>query len=134
MFATAIRLLARGPRRSSQVPKSRSALVGKKPMDPKVPPQEAYRLADILHSILNEHGPLTVAGCWSHAEAAGFKSKAHMKVLLRWMKERHRVRLVGHYKEKKVDEEDSMRYATLFYNKAKESPLDKDGTEEENSA
>ncbi|KAI5059066.1 hypothetical protein GOP47_0025385, partial [Adiantum capillus-veneris] len=121
MFATAIRLLARGPGHSSQVPKSRSVRGGKKSIDPKVPTQEAYRLADILHSILNEHGPLSVAGCWSHAQTAGFKSKVHMKVLLRWMKERQRVRLVGHPKNKKVDEEDSMRYATLFYNEAKES-------------
>ena len=50
----------------------------------------------------------------------GFKSKKRMKVMLRWMKERHRLKVLGTYKCKKVDDEDFFRYATIFYNEASE--------------
>lgn len=121
MRATAVRLLARWDSSApSSAPKSRSSLGGKKPVDPKVDTQEAFRLADLLHSILNKHGPLTVGACWTHAEGVGFKSKRHMKIMLRWMRERQRVKLIGLRKNKKVDDEDSMRYATLFYNEGTE--------------
>ena len=36
------------------------------------------------------------------------------------MKERHRVKLLGTYNVKKVDDEDLFRYATIFYNETSE--------------
>ncbi|KAH7316236.1 hypothetical protein KP509_21G084500 [Ceratopteris richardii] len=131
MYRTAVRLFSKTARNSLQAPKSRSALVGKKPVDPKVPFEEACRLADILYSILSKQGPLTTAGCWNHVQSQGFKSKGHMKVILKWMKERNQIRLVGKYKNKKVDDEDSMRYATMFFSEAAESVQTPDVDESE---
>lgn len=122
MFSTALRLLARGGNlkaSSSSVPRSRSSLGRTNPINPKVDIAEAYRLADILHNILNQNGPLTVANCWTHAQAlqgVGFKSKRHMKTMLKWMKERSRVKLIGNYSRKKKEEEDSFRYAVFYHN------------------
>lgn len=118
MFATVLRLASRVGTScklpSKPVHRSRSSLGRSQPINPKVPAEEAFHLADILHNILKQHGPLNVADCWTHAQAVGFKSKKHMKTMLRWMKERNRVKLIGNYLQKKHDE-DSFRYATFFY-------------------
>ncbi|KAH7281647.1 hypothetical protein KP509_36G056300 [Ceratopteris richardii] len=129
MFRTPVTSFARTARRPPQIFKSKSVPGIKKPVDPRVTPEEAFRLADILHSILHNQGPLTVAGCWSHAQSQGFTSKGHMKVILRWMKERHRVKLLGHHKNRKETDEESMQYATLFYNEAAESYRSQDANE-----
>jgi len=50
-----------------------------------------------LFNILKDHGPLTVQDCWKHAsqlENSSFRSKRHMKLILRWMRENRRVRKV----------------------------------------
>jgi hypothetical protein len=73
MWATAVRLLARTNPNPSF--KSRSSLGKKKATDPKVPPEEALRLAGILHNVLHENGPLTVAACWSHAQVSEKRSR-----------------------------------------------------------
>ncbi|CAK9193130.1 unnamed protein product [Sphagnum jensenii] len=82
MFATAVRLLAR-----------KSA--GPKPVKLSELGDGVQPAMDNLFNILKEHGPLTVQDCWKHAsqlENAGFRSKRHMKLILRWMRENRRVR------------------------------------------
>ncbi|CAK9223331.1 unnamed protein product [Sphagnum troendelagicum] len=84
MFATAVRLLAR----KSAGPK---AVKLSKLGDGVQPAMES------LFNILKDHGPLTVQDCWKHAsqlENSSFRSKRHMKLILRWMRENRRVRKV----------------------------------------
>ncbi|KAJ7569367.1 hypothetical protein O6H91_01G075200 [Diphasiastrum complanatum] len=93
MFATLVRLLASKPKHNtSKYPK---AWFGG---------GEAQGSCNKILSILKTQGPLKVSDCWTHAEQAGIKSKRHMKILLRWMKEQQRVRvLCNHLSEDKTD-------------------------------
>jgi len=82
MFATAVRLLAR-----------KSA--GPKPVKLSELGDGVQPAMENLFNILKEHGPLTVRDCWKHAsqlDNSGFRSKRHMKLILRWMRENRRVR------------------------------------------
>ncbi|CAM6023567.1 unnamed protein product [Sphagnum balticum] len=84
MFATAVRLLAR-----------KSA--GPKPVKLSELGDGVQPAMESLFNILKDHGPLTVQDCWKHAsqlENSSFRSKRHMKLILRWMRENRRVRKV----------------------------------------
>ncbi|CAM6046348.1 unnamed protein product [Sphagnum compactum] len=84
MFATAVRLLAR-----------KSA--GPKPVKLSALGDGVQPAMESLFNILKDHGPLTVQDCWKHAsqlENSSFRSKRHMKLILRWMRENRRVRKV----------------------------------------
>ncbi|KAH8964869.1 hypothetical protein BDL97_04G088000 [Sphagnum fallax] len=103
MFATAVRLLAR-----------KSA--GPKPVKLSKLGDGVQPAIESLFNILKDHGPLTVQDCWKHAsqpelcqimgnmgggrgeilqlENSSFRSKRHMKLILRWMRENRRVRKV----------------------------------------
>eukprot|EP00244_Chara_vulgaris_P001350 TRINITY_DN12122_c0_g1_i2.p1 TRINITY_DN12122_c0_g1~~TRINITY_DN12122_c0_g1_i2.p1 ORF type:complete len:124 (-),score=15.76 TRINITY_DN12122_c0_g1_i2:68-439(-) len=50
--------------------------------------------AKVLVRIIRDHGPVTSKECWAHAEAAGVKSKHHMKKVLSWLKERDHVQVL----------------------------------------
>lgn len=58
-----------------------------------------------LYKILENHGPITVTDCWNHAaqmEGNALKSKQHMKMMLRWMRERKTVQIIcQHARDKK---------------------------------
>ncbi|KAL3753273.1 hypothetical protein ACJRO7_000639 [Eucalyptus globulus] len=85
MFGTAIRLLARKPK-----PKM-------KPIELKMPPEQTQTITRVIFDILKEHGPLTIAGTWERVQEVGLRgltSKRHMKIVLRWMRERQKVRLL----------------------------------------
>lgn len=41
----------------------------------------------VIMKILRQHGPLNKNEIWEHAEAAGMKSKRHMKQTLLWLRE-----------------------------------------------
>ena len=80
MWATAVRLFARtNPNPNFR---SRSSLGRKKAIDPKVPTEEAFRLAGILHNVLHNNGPLTVAACWSHAQVSNSEYLCLMLLIL----------------------------------------------------
>ncbi|XP_024372970.1 uncharacterized protein [Physcomitrium patens] len=59
--------------------------------------EQVHLASQTLHKILEEHGPITVSECWNHASQMqnhGLKSKRHMKMMLRWMRERRTVKIV----------------------------------------
>ncbi|KAG0580581.1 hypothetical protein KC19_4G184300 [Ceratodon purpureus] len=59
--------------------------------------EEVQVASQTLYKIIEQHGPLTLSDCWKHAsqmENHGLKSKRHMKMMLRWMRERRTVRLI----------------------------------------
>lgn len=94
MFATAVRYFAKKPK-----PKMR-------PADTRLPPEQAIAISTAVFDVIKAHGPLTVAGTWDRVKEAGIKgldSKTHLKIMLQWMKERQRVKLicnhVGHNKQ-----------------------------------
>ncbi|CBI17452.3 hypothetical protein PVL29_005064 [Vitis rotundifolia] len=85
MFATAIRYLAKKPK-----PKQ-------KPIELKTPPEQTKTLTRVIFDIVKEHGPLTIADTWEHVQQVGLRgltSKRHMKIVLRWMRERQKLRLI----------------------------------------
>ncbi|KAL6011414.1 hypothetical protein ACLOJK_001862 [Asimina triloba] len=68
-----------------------------KPIELKTPPEQAQTITRVLFDIVKEHGPLTIAETWEHVKDVGLRgltSKRHMKILLRWMRERQKLRLV----------------------------------------
>ncbi|GMH16498.1 hypothetical protein Nepgr_018339 [Nepenthes gracilis] len=86
VFGTAIRfLIAKKPK-----PKM-------KPIELKSPPEQTQTITRVLFDIVKEHGPLTIAQTWERVQEVGLRgltSKRHMKVILRWMRERQKVRLI----------------------------------------
>lgn len=69
----------------------------KPPVDPKIPPEDAQTVSRVLYDIIREHGPLTVAEVWDHSKVAGLRaltSKMHMKIMLKWMKERQMLKVI----------------------------------------
>ncbi|KAK7281817.1 hypothetical protein RIF29_10114 [Crotalaria pallida] len=85
MFGTAIRFLGKKPK-----PK-----MG--PIELKTPPEQRQTITRVLFDIVKEHGPLTIEDTWQHVKEVGLKdltSKRHMKIVLRWMRERQKLRLV----------------------------------------
>eukprot|EP00246_Nothoceros_aenigmaticus_P014891 TRINITY_DN5910_c0_g2_i2.p1 TRINITY_DN5910_c0_g2~~TRINITY_DN5910_c0_g2_i2.p1 ORF type:complete len:120 (+),score=10.65 TRINITY_DN5910_c0_g2_i2:55-414(+) len=74
MLTTLVRFLANKP----------------KPRLPRVtdPSQERVGVADVLRSVLRQHGPITVSDCWKYAKDEGVKSKRQMKIMLRWLRAR----------------------------------------------
>lgn len=47
---------------------SRKAAVNVRKINPKVPTQQAYSIAQSLYGIIKQHGPLTVSNTWIHAK------------------------------------------------------------------
>ncbi|KAK1317410.1 hypothetical protein QJS10_CPA05g01283 [Acorus calamus] len=85
MFATAIRCFAKKPK-----PKM-------KPIELKTPPEQTNMMTRVIFDVVREHGPLTVSETWDHVKTVGLRGltgKQHMKILLRWMKERGKLRLM----------------------------------------
>ncbi|GMH15963.1 hypothetical protein Nepgr_017804 [Nepenthes gracilis] len=70
---------------------SRKCAPNLRKINPKVPPQEAYSIAQNLYGMIKQHGPLTVSNTWLHAKeagVAGLNSKTHLKIMLKWMRGR----------------------------------------------
>lgn len=68
-----------------------------KPIELKTPPEQTQTITRVVFDILKEHGPLTIAETWEHVKEVGLRgltSKNHMKVVLRWMRERQKLRLI----------------------------------------
>ncbi|XP_004289112.1 PREDICTED: uncharacterized protein LOC101305311 isoform X2 [Fragaria vesca subsp. vesca] len=85
MFGTAIRLIGRKPK-----PKM-------KPIELKTPPEQTQTITRAIFDIVKEHGPLTISETWDHVQEVGLRgltSKRHMKIVLRWMKERQKLRQI----------------------------------------
>ncbi|XP_019429339.1 PREDICTED: uncharacterized protein LOC109336950 [Lupinus angustifolius] len=85
MFGTMIRFIGKKPK-----PKM-------KPIELKTPPEQRQTITRVLFDIVKEHGPLTIEDTWNRVKEVGLKdltSKRHMKIVLRWMRERQKLRLV----------------------------------------
>ncbi|VFQ63360.1 unnamed protein product [Cuscuta campestris] len=86
MFGTMIRyMVARKPK-----PKM-------KPIELKTPPEQTQTITRVIFDILKEHGPLTIGDTWEHVKEVGVRgltSKRHMKVVLRWMRDRQKLKLI----------------------------------------
>ncbi|XP_078439422.1 thiamine-phosphate synthase isoform X2 [Wolffia australiana] len=88
VFATMVRWVAKKPK-----PKM-------KPIELKTPPEQTQTITRTLFDIVREHGPLTISETWDRVKEVGLiglTSKRHMKILLRWMRERQRLRIICHH-------------------------------------
>ncbi|XP_038981734.1 uncharacterized protein LOC120110543 [Phoenix dactylifera] len=117
MFATLARWMAKKPK-----PKM-------KPIEPRMPPEQVQTVSRTIFDIVKEHGPLTIAETWEHLKGVGLRgltSKRHMKILLRWMRERQKLRLIcnhdGSHKQ--------FLYTTWFTNPKTMPPRPRKGTSE----
>ncbi|KAJ4706844.1 Thiamine-phosphate synthase [Melia azedarach] len=77
-----------------------------KPIELNTPPEQNQTITRVIFDIVKEHGPLTIADTWERVKEAGVRgltSKSHMKIVLRWMRERQKLRLfcnhVGPHKQ-----------------------------------
>ncbi|CAA7397673.1 unnamed protein product [Spirodela intermedia] len=85
VFATMVRWAAKKPK-----PKM-------KPIELKTPPEQTQTITRTLFDIVREHGPLTIGETWDRVKEVGLTgltSKRHMKILLRWMRERQKLRMI----------------------------------------
>ncbi|CAK9324214.1 unnamed protein product [Citrullus colocynthis] len=89
MFWTAIRYFATKPK-----PKMKPKM---KPIELKTPPEQTQTITRVIFDIVREHGPLTIAETWDRVQEVGLRgltSKRHMKIVMRWMRERQKLRLM----------------------------------------
>ncbi|KAJ6353248.1 hypothetical protein OIU76_002292 [Salix suchowensis] len=85
MFRAAIRYFSTKPK-----PKM-------KPIELKTPPEQTQTITRAIIDIVKEHGPLTIAETWEKVQEVGLRgltSKRHMKIVLRWMRERQKLKLI----------------------------------------
>ncbi|KAL1307237.1 hypothetical protein HN51_049210 [Arachis hypogaea] len=105
MFGTAVRFLAK---------KSKPKMG---PIAMKTPPEQRNTITAILYDIVKEHGPITVSNTWERVKEVGLKdltSKNHMKIMLRWMRERQKLRLLCNH----VGAHKQFLYTTWFIDPA----------------
>ncbi|XP_019181493.1 PREDICTED: uncharacterized protein LOC109176502 [Ipomoea nil] len=102
MFGTAIRyMVARKPK-----PKM-------KPIELKTPPEQTQTITRVIFDILKEHGPLSIADTWERVKEVGVRgltSKRHMKIVLRWMRERQKLKIICNH----VGPNKQFLYSTWF--------------------
>ncbi|KAH9307444.1 hypothetical protein KI387_035355 [Taxus chinensis] len=101
MFFTAVRLVGKKPK-----PKL-------KPVNPKIPPEQAVSVSRSIFDIVKQHGPLNIAAAWDRVQEAGLNgvnSKSHLKLLLRWMKERQKLHMICNH----VGRNKHFLYSTWF--------------------
>lgn len=68
-----------------------------KPIELKTQPEQTQTITRVIFDIVKEHGPLTIAETWERVKQAGVSGltgKSHMKIVLRWMRERQKLKLV----------------------------------------
>uniref|UniRef100_A0A2P2Q684 Uncharacterized protein MANES_02G222800 n=1 Tax=Rhizophora mucronata TaxID=61149 RepID=A0A2P2Q684_RHIMU len=68
-----------------------------KPIELKTPPEQTQGITRAIFDVVKEHGPLTISETWVRVQQVGLRgltSKTHMKMVLRWMKERQMLRLI----------------------------------------
>ncbi|XP_011028558.1 PREDICTED: uncharacterized protein LOC105128534 [Populus euphratica] len=68
-----------------------------KPIELKTPPEQTQTITRAIFDIVKEHGPLTIAETWEKVQEVGLRrltSKRHMKIVLRWMRERQKLKLI----------------------------------------
>ncbi|KAG0483193.1 hypothetical protein HPP92_011277 [Vanilla planifolia] len=85
MFGTLMRCMAKKPK-----PKM-------KPIELKTPPEQTQTITRAIFDVVREHGPLTITDAWERVKFVGIKglaSKRQMKIVLRWMRERQKLRLI----------------------------------------
>ncbi|KAK6922664.1 hypothetical protein RJ641_010968 [Dillenia turbinata] len=101
MFATAIRLFLKHSK-----PKM-------KPIELQTPPEQTQTITRVIFDIVKEHGPLTIAETWERVREVGLRgltSKRHMKMVMRWTRERQKLRLICNH----VGAQKQFLYTTRF--------------------
>uniref|UniRef100_A0A7N0UBY5 Uncharacterized protein n=1 Tax=Kalanchoe fedtschenkoi TaxID=63787 RepID=A0A7N0UBY5_KALFE len=85
MFGTAMRCMAQKPKPKMQ------------PIELKFPPEQTQTISRVIFDIVKEHGPLSIADTWQRVQEVGLRgltSKRHMKIVMRWMRERQKLRQI----------------------------------------
>ncbi|KAM1813595.1 hypothetical protein FF1_027040 [Malus domestica] len=84
-----------------------------KPIELNTPPEQTQTITRAIFDIVKEHGPLTISETWDHVKKVGLRgltSKRHMKIVLRWMRERQKLRLICNH----VGAQKHFLYTTWF--------------------
>ncbi|KAL9659952.1 hypothetical protein QQ045_024762 [Rhodiola kirilowii] len=67
------------------------------PIELKFPPEQTQTISRVIFDIVKEHGPLSIAETWERVQEVGLRgltSKRHMKIVMRWMRERQKLRQI----------------------------------------
>uniref|UniRef100_M8BVY4 Uncharacterized protein n=1 Tax=Aegilops tauschii TaxID=37682 RepID=M8BVY4_AEGTA len=69
------------------------------PIELTTAPEQAQSITRTIFDvvIVKEHGPLTISDVWEHVKDVGLRgltSKRQMKIMLRWMREKQKLRLI----------------------------------------
>ncbi|KAJ4801771.1 thiamine-phosphate synthase [Rhynchospora pubera] len=68
-----------------------------KPVQLLSPPEHTLSISRAIFDVVKEHGPLTISDTWDHVKEMGLRglaSKRQMKIMLRWMRERQKLRQI----------------------------------------
>ncbi|XP_037455910.1 uncharacterized protein LOC119326342 [Triticum dicoccoides] len=60
--------------------------------------EQAQSITRTIFDVVKEHGPLTISDVWEHVTDVGLRgltSKRQMKIMLRWMREKQKLRLIS---------------------------------------
>ncbi|KAL4582652.1 hypothetical protein LXL04_007209 [Taraxacum kok-saghyz] len=101
MFTTTVKYLGTKPKPAM------------KALEPRFRPEQNQTITRAIFDILKDHGPLSVAQTWERVQEVGVKdltSKTQMKTVLRWMKERQKLKQVCNH----VGSNKQFLYTTWF--------------------
>ncbi|KAL9240807.1 hypothetical protein vseg_014985 [Gypsophila vaccaria] len=84
-----------------------------KPIELLTSPDQTQTITRAVFDTVKEHGPLTISQTWDRLQELGLKqltSKTHMKTVMRWMKQRQKLRLICNH----VGSQKQFLYTTWF--------------------
>uniref|UniRef100_A0A453GJC3 Uncharacterized protein n=1 Tax=Aegilops tauschii subsp. strangulata TaxID=200361 RepID=A0A453GJC3_AEGTS len=67
------------------------------PIELTTAPEQAQSITRTIFDVVKEHGPLTISDVWEHVKDVGLRGltgKRQMKIMLRWMREKQKLRLI----------------------------------------
>uniref|UniRef100_A0ACD5ZT31 Uncharacterized protein n=1 Tax=Avena sativa TaxID=4498 RepID=A0ACD5ZT31_AVESA len=67
------------------------------PIELTTPPEQTQSITRAIFDVVREHGPLTISDVWEHVKDVGLRgltSKRQMKIMLRWMREKQKLKLI----------------------------------------
>ncbi|XP_020187741.1 uncharacterized protein [Aegilops tauschii subsp. strangulata] len=67
------------------------------PIELTTAPEQAQSITRTIFDVVKEHGALTISDVWEHVKDVGLRgltSKRQMKIMLRWMREKQKLRLI----------------------------------------
>ncbi|KAJ8770751.1 hypothetical protein K2173_021398 [Erythroxylum novogranatense] len=94
-----------------------------KQIELRTPPEQTQTITRTIFDVVKEHGPISVSDIWEKVQEVGLrglKGKRHMKIVMRWMRERQKIKLICNH----IGPHKQFMYTTWFSKSSVKPPSD----------